>query len=252
MKTVGLSKRMEAGAGLLDAASCIADIGCDHAHVSICLKQRNVAGHVIAMDIGEGPLLKAKENIENHGMAGMIELRLSDGAKKLLPGEADAAIIMGMGGPLIEKILSEGRAVFKEMKQIVLGAQSEIGHLRRFLYENDYTVAAEQAVFEEGKYYILMKAVNGKNPYTGKLTAEQLELYFKYGDRNIQRDIKVYNAYLAHEEEKLKNIYSKLCGADTGKSNKRKEQIAEEIRYIGMAAAMAGLQDTGIGREDVL
>lgn len=243
IKTVGLSKRMEAGVGLFAPALCVADIGCDHAYVSICLKQRKIAQRVIAMDIGEGPLLRAKENIMAHGMDGEIELRLSDGAKALMPGEADAAVIMGMGGPLIEKILEEGCGVFKRMSQIVLGAQSEISHLRQFLYENEYTPVCEHIVFDEGKYYTLMKVINGRNAAAasleGDLEGDSLCIYYRYGDKNIQKDSELYYAYLQSEKEKMTRLYERLHEAGTDKSEHRKKQIAQELKYIEAAINMA-------------
>ena len=47
----------------------------------------------------------------------------------------------------------------ENMKELILQPQSEIGHFRRFLAENGYTVIKEDIVEEDGKYYPMMKAV---------------------------------------------------------------------------------------------
>ena len=111
-KGIVLSKRMEAVVNMVSPQSlvvpekkCIADIGCDHAYVSIALMERGLADKVIAMDVRKGPLEIAAKNVAEYGMENNIELRLSDGMERLKPGEADAIIIAGMGGLLMCSIL---------------------------------------------------------------------------------------------------------------------------------------------------
>ena len=60
-----LSKRLMAVAGLVKKGDRPADIGCDHGYVSIYLIKEKVCSSMIAMDINKGPLLRAKENVEN-------------------------------------------------------------------------------------------------------------------------------------------------------------------------------------------
>ena len=70
-------------AALIPTGKVVADIGCDHAKLPIYLIENKMAAKVIAMDIGEGPLARAKANINGFGMEECIECRLSDGAKNL-------------------------------------------------------------------------------------------------------------------------------------------------------------------------
>ena len=89
-----LSNRMEAVVNMVSPQSfVIADIGCDHAYVSITLVERKLAQKVIAMDVRKGPLEIAKKNVTAYAMTDEIELRLSDGLDKILPGEADVIVI---------------------------------------------------------------------------------------------------------------------------------------------------------------
>ena len=93
MKELVLSKRMEAVAALVPQnMNVVADVGCDHAYVSIKLKTDNKADKVIAMDLREGPLEIAAKNIERFGVEKDIEIRLSDGLDKLSKAEADAIL----------------------------------------------------------------------------------------------------------------------------------------------------------------
>ena len=108
---IKLSKRLQTVAHQVECGGVAADIGCDHGFTSIYLIEQGLAKHVIAMDINEGPLERAKEHIREYGMEEDIETRLSDGTAKLTPGEADTLLISGMGGALICKILSDSPEV---------------------------------------------------------------------------------------------------------------------------------------------
>ena len=51
-----ISSRIKEIASFIKESESVADVGCDHAYVSIKLKKENVASRVIAMDVREGPL----------------------------------------------------------------------------------------------------------------------------------------------------------------------------------------------------
>lgn len=59
MKTT-LSKRLLAVAGFVTPGSRVADIGTDHAFVPIYLMEHKIVPSALAMDIGKGPLLAAR------------------------------------------------------------------------------------------------------------------------------------------------------------------------------------------------
>ncbi len=162
MKDIVLSKRMEAVVDMVSPQSfTIADIGCDHAYVSIALIKRKLAGKVIAMDVRKGPLGIAKKNVAAYAEEQSIELRLSDGLEQLAPGEADSIIIAGMGGLLIKSILEKGNSVlsYKEKRPIlILQPQSDLREVRIFLYQNAYHIVQERMLIDEGKYYTVIKA----------------------------------------------------------------------------------------------
>ena len=101
-----LSKRLEAIASMVTPGNRLVDVGCDHGYLPIALVRRQIIPSAIAMDVRSGPLGRAKENIEAYGLNPYIETRLSDGLEALQPGEGDTLSVAGMGGPLIERILS--------------------------------------------------------------------------------------------------------------------------------------------------
>ena len=56
-----LSKRLRAVAGLVTEGASVADIGTDHGYIPIYLAAHGTAGKVIASDINEGPLERARD-----------------------------------------------------------------------------------------------------------------------------------------------------------------------------------------------
>ena len=104
-----LSIRMRAVADLVTDGLRVADIGTDHGFVPIALVSEGRCPSAIAADVRSGPLSHAAENIRRQGLSDVIETRLSDGLKKIDPGEAEAVIIAGMGGMLMIRILDDGQ-----------------------------------------------------------------------------------------------------------------------------------------------
>ena len=181
MRELQISRRLKAVAALVSPGLVLADVGCDHGYIPIYLIQKGQIPRAIAMDINQGPLLRAREHIREWGLEAYIETRLSDGLKALEPGEAQCLVIAGMGGPLMERILTQGAPVLKDMKELILQPQSEIGHFRQFLAENGYRIIEEDMVEEEKKYYPMMKAVQGSMNYTKKQNISMGRNFWKRG-----------------------------------------------------------------------
>lgn len=156
-----LSDRMRAVAGLVQPCKSIADIGCDHGYVAMELVRSNICRHVIAMDINSGPLDTARRNIADYDMQDYIETRLSDGVSALREGEAEGIICAGMGGKLVISILEQGKKLIGEMKQVILQPQSELREVRGYLRKTGYLIDREDIIYEDRKYYPMMRALPG-------------------------------------------------------------------------------------------
>lgn len=234
-RNIQLSKRMQMNADMLSKGQVVADIGCDHAFVSIYLIQSAAAEKVFAMDVIEGPLEIARKNVKAAGLLydpdnceasdGRIEIRLSDGGRALKEGEADAALIAGMGGLLMEKILTESMAVFSKMNELVLQPQSELCHFREFLCENGFVIQDERMVREEGKYYTSIKVV----PYdeSNHMKRQELSIAEKaYGPCLIKKKDEVLKDYLEWEKSQKSKILENL------KNQKGGERIASRISQL--------------------
>ena len=221
MKEIQISRRLQSVAAFVQEGKRLADVGCDHGYIPIYLLQKKKIEKAIAMDINQGPLMRAKEHIQEWGLENYIDTRLSDGVKALKPNEVQSVVIAGMGGPLMEKILTEGNEVLQTVIELVLQPQSEIGHFRRFLIENGYEITHEEMILEDGKYYPIMRAVHGK-------AKEQTEAEYLYGKKLLQNRNPVLKEFLDREQAKAEELLEKLKNSQTPSAKTRISQLEKE------------------------
>lgn len=222
-----LSKRLQAVIRLLTEKEemeklRVADVGTDHGYLPIALVQDYKCKKVFAMDVNKGPLKRAERHIKAYGLSEYIEVRLSDGLKALRAGEADCMAAAGMGGALMIKIMSEGKDVLEHMKYWVLQPQSEIAKVRAYIQKSGYHITAEDMVYEDGKYYPLMRVEKGEvMPY------DRLEL--KYGPFLLHRKHPVLLEYLNQELKEKEMILERLNNTDNPRTKMRGEEVLNEI-----------------------
>lgn len=223
-----LSKRLLAVSEMVTSNSRLADIGTDHGYIPIYLIENKRIPRAIAMDVNKGPLNRAKENIELHGLGEYIETRLSDGAAALHSGEADAVVIAGMGGGLVIKILTEGSEVLESVKELILQPQSELAFVRRHLQDNHYAVIEENMVLDDGKYYPMMKVIHGKMDY-------EREIDFKYGKLLLEQKNECLKSFLDKEERTYEKVLETLTGNDGEHAKQRIAEVEHELECIRTA-----------------
>lgn len=212
---------------MVTKGNIVADVGCDHAYTSIYLCQTGIAPKVIAMDVNKGPLTGAKTHVEEAGLSESIELRLSDGLQKLAPGEADTVLLCGMGGLLMIKILSDYPQVTASLKELVLQPQSEVGEVRGFLHKQGYEITKEHMLKEDGKFYVMMRAVKSNEPQ-----AYETECDYLYGKLLLEEKNPVLLEYLDRELRLRADVLAALEGQDTENARARKESLAFEVALI--------------------
>lgn len=220
-----LSKRLEMIASFVYKGSKIADIGTDHGYIPIYLVKEGIISTALAMDVRKGPLERAEQHIRQFGLDGQIEVRLSDGLKKLSPGEADTVIIAGMGGELIIHILEEGKHVWDTTKHLILSPQSGLFRVRKYLEQNGFSIKREAMLKEDGKYYTVMEAEKGSMNC-------QKEIYYRYGQDLIERAEPVLAELLEKDKHTLLRIRETLKEEETLGSKKRLEELERELLWI--------------------
>lgn len=222
-----LSLRLSAVAGMVTEGNRLVDVGCDHGYLPVYLILNHKVPRAIAMDVREGPLQRAKDHIAMFGLGEYIETRISDGLTALKEGEGDTLTIAGMGGPLMERILTEGKELAVGFKEIILQPQSDIPHFRHFLRENGWETVKEDMVFEDGKYYPLMKVV-WKEEKLVPWTRE--EEYF--GKFLLLCRHPVLGRYLNREKRIRREILKNLEKTSTEEGIRRMEEVKEEMQLI--------------------
>ena len=156
-----ISKRLLCCASMVQPGSRVADIGTDHGYLGIYLLQTGAARHVIACDLRKDPLENARRNAKLFGVDGEMELRLSDGLEKIRPDEVDTVVMAGMGGDLIQKILSQCPWRKREGLQFILQPQSAGNVLRRWLCEDGFEIRREEPVQDGHFLYTVMDIRQG-------------------------------------------------------------------------------------------
>lgn len=235
-----LSKRLAAIAKMVKNGNRVVDVGCDHGYIPIWLVEQGVIPGAIAMDINKGPLLRAEANIEQHNLSCYIETRLSDGVAALGAGEGDTLVIAGMGGPLMERILEEGADVLRTIQEFILEPQSEIGHMRLYLQEHGYEITDEDMVFEDGKFYPVIKAVHGSMK---PLKGEELE----YGSCLLEKQHPILYRYLKHELDGAQRLSQELMKVQSTGAARRMDEIRQKIELISLALKYYETKNEGIG-----
>lgn len=226
-----LSDRMMMNVGLIPTDMRVADIGCDHGWVSIYLISQGRAKKVVAMDVASGPLERAREHVKNAGLENQIDIRLSDGAEKLIFGEdgqleVDVVLMAGIGGHLAIRLIENSLDKMKAAKCIVIQAQSDIDYVRKRVTELGFLIEAEDMVLEDGKYYNAMRIV----PVMDKL-AELSEVELQYGPVLIKKQHPVLLKYIDYKKSTYMKILDGL--ADSGNDQeKRREEIVHELELI--------------------
>ena len=226
-----LSKRLTSIASLVPVGSRVADVGTDHGYTPIYLVENGIAVSAIAMDVRKGPLSRATEHVQEHGLEDKIQLRLSDGLDELQAGEADAVIISGLGGPLMIDMLTRGHEVAQTVDTFVLSPQSDIPGVRVYLREHGYRIDKELFMKDEGKYYTVMVVTHGDSE-PGRYIDDL------FGRELLDSKDPTLLEYLKKEQDRYQQLIPTLENASREETRQRGQKMKEELAYIEEALAV--------------
>lgn len=217
-----LSNRLQYIADQIENGETMADIGTDHGFLPIYLLDRGICPRAILADISLGSLKKAEENCtayeKSAGRRLNWELRLGDGIDILEDGEVDVVVMAGIGGKLMCEILDWNRAKSRSMKRYILQPRNHPGLVRKWLYQNGFSIVLEGLV-REGKYICeILTAESGAKPESPPQPPAGGDAAFAYPDEFLLwRDplaAEYLRRKLALEREILQNINTNSQNAE--------------------------------------
>jgi tRNA (adenine22-N1)-methyltransferase len=179
----------------------VADIGADHALLAVHLVMQQVAPRAIVTDIHDGPLARAAQTVRAHGLSDYIQVRRGDGLKPLACHEVDTIIIAGMGGTVINDIITADWDKSESFSSYIFQPMTKPEILRAALADRGWPILAEEAVLDRGKWYVIMLSRPDRQPYI--LNDLQLEA----GPQIMAADTQPKRDYLLH----WRNKYVKVC-----------------------------------------
>ena len=188
---------------LLAVASCVpdgaylADVGTDHAYLPLYLAEQGKLSGAVASDIHKAPLDSANKNIREAGFSALIHTVLTDGLQGLAAYPITDIAIAGMGGQMIKGILEKANFIRERRINLILQPMQHIPDLRKYLYENGFSITKELQATAEGKFYQIICAV-----YTGA-SKDYTEIDLLLGHYNIE-----------HKAENIEN-FRRLCDRHT-------------------------------------
>ena len=208
--------RIETILSMIHTCGTAADIGTDHGIVALELLRRGIAGRVIATDISAASLEKAKALAAAEGIAEM-ETRLGDGLRPLAFGEADTAVLAGMGGRLIARILGDQEETARGIYELILQPMHSLRDLRRWLYDHEYRVLAERLAQEGDRYYHVLRVIHGQDDLI-------LPLHMEIGRKLIEERDPLLPGYLLHLMRKNRQRMAQIGRVDTPRTRAAMER----------------------------
>ncbi len=150
---------------MVPQGSVVADIGTDHGLLPLRLLASGRAVRCIASEPTAARLAKA-EAVASAGPARRaLELRVGDGLAVLSPGDGvDVAVIAGLGGHAIVRILDHPARARLALRRLVLQPQTDASLVRTWIVEHGFRHVEERLVRDRGRFYPLIAAEPGREP----------------------------------------------------------------------------------------
>ncbi|MBQ2999210.1 MAG: SAM-dependent methyltransferase [Clostridia bacterium] len=219
-----LSPRLRCAAEVVRQGAYIADVGTDHAYLPIVLlSEGKICGGVVS-DINEGPIARAKEHIGACGMTELLTAKRCDGLSELEEDHPEDIFILGMGGELIARILSDAPWTKAPSIRLILQPMTHPELLRRFLLSEGYSIVDEVLVKDEKIYQIICAEYSGIPQHRAY---SELELLL--GREPLRRGGPLCEELLAHWRDVLsvRLAGKQKAGSDASEEERLLKQIGE-------------------------
>ena len=223
-----LTKRLSEILTHTQGSATLADVGCDHGYLGYEALKRGYALRVIATDVSDKSLDKARRLFCENGYIDRVEFRCGDGLSVLGEDEADTVVISGMGGREIVKILSNAHSKYEKL---VLSPQSDIDTVRRYLVGHGYRLNHDY-VMKDTKFYWIIVAEPGDDTYT--------EAEYIFGRDNLSGNYSDFIEWLDSETERFRAVADATV-SDTVRSKFLND--AEQFQNLKKHVLSGGIQN---------
>ncbi|MBO7662514.1 MAG: SAM-dependent methyltransferase [Clostridia bacterium] len=159
-----LDPRLSLAFDLYPECRLAADIGTDHAYLPAALLQRGRCQRMILTDISPSALENARRGIMQSCLSDRVTFALDSGLSPLRE-PCDAISVTGMGGRTIRQILLSGRDRLMGAV-LILSAHTDWPLIREAVMETGYRLDREEPCFDAGRFYLLLRAVPGREELT--------------------------------------------------------------------------------------
>lgn len=193
-----ISKRIKTIADMIDISESVVDVGCDHGYLAVCLKNKGHQGKILCVDNKEGPLNKAKENIDKYQLDNTDTL-LSNGLENV-KDIMDVVVIAGIGCKTMIQIISSNIEYF-ESNRLILQSNDNVDLLREWLNKSGFKID-DETILKDYKYYEILQVSKGKQ----NLTALELE----FGPFLLKEKSPVFVECYKQKRDKLIRILENL------------------------------------------
>lgn len=197
----------------LTNCNVFADIGCDHGYVAKMVVDGGLANKIYITDVS-APSLKKAENLLYQSLGKTVFSVVCDGFS-LIPEQVDQALIAGMGGEEIVKIIALGQ----RPERLVLQPMKNSEKLRKALVEFGYKIVKDYT-FSDVKFYDLIVAEKGYD----ELTEEEI----LFGRTNLDTRPAAFIEKLKRERDNINGYLSKNLGEEARSDLERRKRLLEK------------------------
>ena len=154
--------RLDAIASMVPPGSVVADIGTDHGLLPLRLLASGRAVRCVASEPSAARLAKARAVASRSPSRPALSLRIGDGFAVLAPEDGvDVAVIAGLGGHAVVRILDHPARDRLALRRLVLQPQTDPSLVRGWLVEHGFLHVDERLVLDRGRFYALIAAEPG-------------------------------------------------------------------------------------------
>ena len=212
-----LTKRLNVLFGEINGGGVFADVGCDHGYIAEKVIENAFATKVIISDISEKCLNKAVKRL-NENYKGMFTAVVSDGFDEL--PHVDEALISGMGGEIIIKMLSRRE---DKPSRLILQPMKNSEALREYVIGDGYKIVRDYT-FKDRKYYHVIVAE--KSDEKDFYTADEL----MFGRDNLREKSSDFKSFIKDKITLFSEASSRAFSPEKEELEKKLEKLKEIIK----------------------